>query len=90
MKSNRRCPACERSRKPGHEKRCGTPKAYHKDCKKYENFDMKVWLTEVEAKKQEKIAALKAKEKAKQDAANVVSESQAIPVIEEIKVNENA
>ena len=35
MKSMLRCSACHRRRKPGHEKRVGTDKAYSKECKKY-------------------------------------------------------
>lgn len=40
MKRNMRCPACGRRRKPSHEKRCGTQKAYSTDCQRYEDFDM--------------------------------------------------
>ena len=35
MKSMIRCSVCHRRRKPGHEKRVGTDKAYDKNCVKY-------------------------------------------------------
>ena len=41
MKNMRKCRACGRRRKPGHEKRAGTPKAYTPQC-----------LTEAAARKQ--------------------------------------
>ena len=50
MKSQSRCPACGRRRKPSHEKRVGTPKAYSKDCVRHEDFDPKAWHDAQEAK----------------------------------------
>ena len=35
MIKNMRCPACGRKRKPSHEEKINTLKAYSKDCKPY-------------------------------------------------------
>lgn len=43
MKKQIRCLACGRRRKPGHEKRCGTDKAYHKDCRIWEPLSHEKW-----------------------------------------------
>lgn len=45
MKSNMRCPACGRRRKPGHEKRANTgKKKYHPNCEVYEEFSYEAYL----------------------------------------------
>ena len=49
MKTNIRCQACGRRRKPSHEKLVGTDKAYSKNCKKYEEV-----RAEIDKTKQEK------------------------------------
>ena len=36
MKNHIRCSECGRRRKPSHEAKCGTPKAYSEKCRKYE------------------------------------------------------
>ena len=46
MKSNRRCLACGRSRKPSHEKRIEAKKPYHPDCVLLKDFDGKAWRKE--------------------------------------------
>ena len=69
MKKNIRCVACGRKRKISHENRCGTDKAYNPDCKKYEDFDSKVWLAEIEDVKKAKQDEVKAeKEKLQKEA----------------------
>jgi hypothetical protein len=56
MKKNIRCEACGRKRKPGHEKRCGTKKAYSEKCQKYE-----VVKAEIDKKKEAEKKARKEK-----------------------------
>lgn len=82
MKRNMRCVACGRQRKQGHEKRCGTPKSYAKECKRYEDFDYKAWTIAFEAEKKAKEDAIKAEQKAKEDAIKAEEEAkkQAEPV----------
>lgn len=50
MKSNRRCLECGRRRKPSHEKRCGTEKAYTPECIIDEKFDMKAYKLKIAQK----------------------------------------
>ena len=58
MKSNMRCPVCHCRRKSGHERRCGTEKANHKDCvvyKKMDNEEKKAFSTKIKAEMAEHI-----------------------------------
>jgi len=67
MKRNIRCPSCGRQRKPSHENRCCTKKAYSPKCQKYEDFDFKAWCDAIDAEKEAKAEAEKAEaEKTKQ------------------------
>lgn len=61
-KSNISCPACGRKRKPSHEKRCGTPKAYHPECQKYEGLNKKEWREKIKSMKVEAVIAPESKE----------------------------
>jgi len=58
MKSNMRCPVCHCRRKSGHERRCGTEKANHKDCvvyKKMDNEEKKAFSTKIKTEMAEHI-----------------------------------
>ena len=65
MKKNMKCLACGRKRKPSHEKRCGTPKAYSPECETYEDFDYQEYKV---ALAQKIIDSLKEAEKLVNDA----------------------
>lgn len=71
MKSNMRCQKCGRKRKPSHENKCGTGKAYNKECVKYE-----VWKEKYDEEmkvKREKEKSEKSKNKENVATSEVVS-----------------
>ena len=63
MLSNIKCPACNRRRKPAHERLCGTKEAYSPDCLNYndwsnKNTDRKAKRKKEKAKIREEKAAI--------------------------------
>ena len=80
-----KCPACGRTRKPSHEKKCGTPKTYSPDCvgkSKFSMKDYKAVIKERKDKADKEISDKAAADKAAAE-ATLVSEAEKAALAEE-------